>query len=356
MEIILSIVIPIYNGEKYIEGTLDNILKCKSNKFEIILINDGSSDSSYYICKKYAERDSRITLISQENLGIAKTRNIGIQIAKGKYIAFSDQDDVISMKAIYSFIELRHDEDIIFFNTERGNDAKTVACDCVYQLGTFNDNQIIFNEFLWPMILPAEESNIVSSLGHVWSGIYKLDFVRQYDIKFKKFVSIEDDYIFIFQALNSAKSISTSEDILYRWTVNLESTTYRPSYIENFEIKCFDFYNYLHSILLKNKYYSEDKIMLFQQLVAQMLMVRMVINEGQCNKRTSIFVSTSKIKQFEKKKDFRRLYGNKFLGKNASRGSAELTFLMLKHKFFFLSVLLQRLLSRYNSRKQGRVR
>ena len=92
----ISIIIPVYNTEQYLEQCIDSILNQTLKDIEIILINDGSTDKSYNILKKYEKKDSRIVVINQKNKGQGEARNIGIKIAKAPYIAFVDSDDFIS--------------------------------------------------------------------------------------------------------------------------------------------------------------------------------------------------------------------------------------------------------------------
>lgn len=91
----ISIVVPVYNVEKYLGKCLDSLLKQTFSDFEILLIDDGSTDRSLKICEKYAEKDSRIRVIHQKNQGLSAARNTGIENASGKYIGFIDSDDYI---------------------------------------------------------------------------------------------------------------------------------------------------------------------------------------------------------------------------------------------------------------------
>lgn len=89
----ISVIVPIYNAEKYIERCIKSIYSQTLTDYEVILVNDGSKDSSAEICRKYAERDARITFIDKENGGAGSARNAGIEVAKGEYLAFPDVDD-----------------------------------------------------------------------------------------------------------------------------------------------------------------------------------------------------------------------------------------------------------------------
>lgn len=95
MEPLVTVVVPVYNVEQYLDECIQSILNQKYQNLEILLIDDGSTDSSYEICKKYSQIDDRIKLIKKENSGLGATRNVGIDNAHGKYIYFLDSDDFI---------------------------------------------------------------------------------------------------------------------------------------------------------------------------------------------------------------------------------------------------------------------
>ena len=92
----VSVIIPVYNSEKYIEKCINSVLEQDYQEFELILINDGSKDGSLKILERYKEKyKEKIVLVNQENCGVSKTRNKAIQMANGKYIMFIDNDDFI---------------------------------------------------------------------------------------------------------------------------------------------------------------------------------------------------------------------------------------------------------------------
>ena len=95
-EPIVSIVVPVYNGERYLRDSLDSLLAQTFRDFEIICVNDGSTDSSESIINEYLERDSHIRVVNQANAGVASARNTGIENAKGRYLMFCDDDDLFA--------------------------------------------------------------------------------------------------------------------------------------------------------------------------------------------------------------------------------------------------------------------
>ena len=104
MQKLVSVVIPVYNSEKKLKHTIESVINQTYSNIEIILINDGSQDSSLEICNSYKEQDKRIIVINKENSGVSNTRNKGIEIASGKYIMFIDSDDYIEKEMIYDMI------------------------------------------------------------------------------------------------------------------------------------------------------------------------------------------------------------------------------------------------------------
>ena len=91
----VSIIIPIYNSEQYLGKCIDSVLKQTFTDFELLLINDGSTDSSGKICDEYALKDARVRVFHKENGGVSAARNTGIKAAKGKYVTFVDADDTL---------------------------------------------------------------------------------------------------------------------------------------------------------------------------------------------------------------------------------------------------------------------
>lgn len=103
-EDLVSIIVPVYNAEKFLKECIESILHQSYENIELILINDGSSDSSKKIIEKYMEEDDRINLTNIENQGAPRARNIGIELSKGKYIMFMDSDDILEKNAIKTLV------------------------------------------------------------------------------------------------------------------------------------------------------------------------------------------------------------------------------------------------------------
>ena len=117
---LISILIPVYNVEEYLRECVDSVINQTYENLEIILVDDGSTDSSGKICDEYAEKDSRVIVVHKTNSGPSKTRNEGLKVAKGDYIYFLDSDDYIDNNTIEILVltAQNHDADLVFFSAE----------------------------------------------------------------------------------------------------------------------------------------------------------------------------------------------------------------------------------------------
>lgn len=106
---LVSVIIPAYNSEKYIERCIGGVLNCQETELEVIVVDDGSTDNTYSVVKLLAEKDSRVKVYTQQNQGVSKTRNVGLSYAQGKYVIFSDSDDMLEGKNLKQLIDFAED-------------------------------------------------------------------------------------------------------------------------------------------------------------------------------------------------------------------------------------------------------
>ena len=109
---LISIIMPVHNSEKYLNDTIESVIRQTYKKWELVIINDGSTDSSESICKKYCKEDKRIILYNKNNEGVSKARNYGLEKAKGKYIMFLDSDDLYQNNMIEKMYQKMKEEDV----------------------------------------------------------------------------------------------------------------------------------------------------------------------------------------------------------------------------------------------------
>lgn len=193
----VSIIIPVYNAEKYLKRCIDSVLKNKESDIEVILINDGSTDESNKICEEYLSSDSRLVYINQKNLGVSAARNKGIENAKNEYVFFLDADDYLADKYEKFF---NGSEDFIAFSnfTDYGNTQITET----YPISKEESSNID----------DARKILIGTHLFHTcWGKLFKRDIIREHNIKFPENVTIGEDYIFVleyFKYVNSARIVN----------------------------------------------------------------------------------------------------------------------------------------------------
>lgn len=121
----ISVIIPIYNSESFLNRCIESVQSQSYSNWQMILIDDGSNDSSYEICCRYAKSDNRIQVINQENAGAGAARNAGLSLARGKYIVFLDSDDYIDKD--YFLMLSMHDEDVVFIDVEAVDEGGNVV-------------------------------------------------------------------------------------------------------------------------------------------------------------------------------------------------------------------------------------
>ncbi len=208
-DIKISVVVPVYNVEKYIGQCLDSILGQTLKDIEIICINDGSKDNTLEILKDYAQKDSRIILIDKENEGLSKARNQGTEIASGEYISFIDSDDWIDenyLEALYNAAKK--------YNSD-------VACGNIIRVsGNRKRNKLIYTkeEFSRDSDKKNELTN-VPVYSYVWNKIYRRDKLIQSGVKFPIGRGYED-IIWSIQAIYYLDGVVTVPSAIYYYRKN----------------------------------------------------------------------------------------------------------------------------------------
>ena len=189
---LISVIVPVYNSELFLSKCLSSIINNTYNNLEIICVNDGSTDKSYEILNEFANKDSRIHIINKINGGSARARNEGLNIAKGKYIAFIDSDDIISLK-YFDFL----------MKCVLETKADIVYCDYL----KFKDEKIIKEDI---QLQPYKHiTNIYRDRGcrqWVWGRLFSKEIIGS--LQFRSDVSIFDDVIFTLEVLGNSRDIN----------------------------------------------------------------------------------------------------------------------------------------------------
>lgn len=223
----LSIIVPVYQAEKYIENCLNSILDQTFSDFELILINDGSIDNSGNLCDEYAHKDSRVKVIHKKNGGQALARNVGINVALGKYIGFVDNDDLIEpdmFNVLIKNIEAANADISACSFIQKNEDGKTEHDKHSYFKYVFSNRDGVKE------ILLREKLDI-----YVWTKIYRKDFLDKYRIRFESGKN-DEDILFNYKAYTFAQvSIADNYPLyIYNHRSSSASRTYPKLYLEKY--------------------------------------------------------------------------------------------------------------------------
>lgn len=192
----VTVVIPVYNAEKYLDECVQSVLNQNFTDFEILLINDGSSDGSGIICENYASKDSRVKVFHKKNGGVSTARNMGIEYAKGKWITFIDADDYIQ-ENYFEVLNLKNDTDWILLDIKR---------DVFSDMGVGMDFENQVYE-------AAEFVNIYSLYPHfpeACAKFFKNSIVKKSNLRFNTDLKFGEDSLFNLQYLKFCQIISTT--------------------------------------------------------------------------------------------------------------------------------------------------
>ncbi len=206
----ISIIVPIYNAEKYLHKCIKSLLNQTKKELEFILINDGSTDNSEQIIKKY--KDKRIKYFKNKNQGIGKTRNFGIDKATGKYIMFLDSDDY-----------LREDACKILYDKAEEEKLDLVICN-FYRVEEANlEEKITIPEFKNTTLKEKKDLLLNVNLAP-WNKLYKSELIQKNNIKFVENLKYEDAP-FVIEAMDKAKSIGQVTEYLNYYIIHKNSET-----------------------------------------------------------------------------------------------------------------------------------
>lgn len=239
----ISVIVPVYNAEKYIYRCIDSILLQSFHDFEILLIDDGSTDNSGKICDEYALKDSRIKVFHKKNGGVSSARQFGIEKASGEYTIHIDSDDWIDADMLNDL-----------YNTAKLENADMVICDyfqidskgtkyCKQQPSSLDPYKVIFELFQ-------------QLHGSCWNKLIKSVCYNEHGIKFPTGVNILEDKVFIIQSCYFMQKIAYLNKAYYHYDRCNESSLTHSGKLKN----KVDIYEIIHHFYLDNN--IKDKLLL----------------------------------------------------------------------------------------------
>lgn len=203
MNLLVSVIVPVFNVEKYLERCIDSILKQSYPNFELLLIDDGSTDASGKICDKYIFMDSRIKVFHKKNGGVSSARNLGLKNIKGDWVTFIDSDDWVHPLYLERLLgPVKNSVDLIISNCKI-DDIKESGCRLIDKI---NYSLIFFED--------------VSCYTVPWGKLYKANIIHKSNILFKEQMYLGEDAVFLYMYMIHSRQVCLVSDIGYNYNID----------------------------------------------------------------------------------------------------------------------------------------
>lgn len=213
----ITVVIPVYNTEKYLDKCLSSVVNQTFLDIKVIIVNDGSTDKSLEICKKYALKDSRITLIDKANEGVSVARNIGIKLAEGEWIYFLDSDDFLDLDTFEYLMKevISSNVDVIQFGLRSYRDSTLIREKKPSSKKEYNNLKNFLN---------ANELKPVCA----WLHLFKLEVIKRNNILFNSNLKHGEDMLFVYSVYCHANKILVLDKVFYNQVLSPNSASRKP--------------------------------------------------------------------------------------------------------------------------------
>ena len=247
----VSIIVPVYNAEKAVGRCIESILEQEYTDFELILIDDGSRDSSPQILDGYAEKDQRVRVVHKENGGVSAARNTALDMAQGKYIQFLDADDWISAEATKLLVRTMEDKncDMVIASFYRVV-GSNISCK-----GSISEELVMSREEYADHMM---ESPADYYYGVLWNKLYKNSIIKKYGLRMDETVSWSEDFLFNLEYVLHTERIASLPAPVYYYVKtegSLVSQGMNLAKIYQMKVSTFQYYNeFYRNILDENKY------------------------------------------------------------------------------------------------------
>lgn len=311
----LSIVIPIYNGEKFIENCVESIAKQNNGKIEVVLINDGSTDNTSLICAALAEKYSFVSYYEKVNGGVSSARNFGLDVIIGEYVWFVDADDCIVNGAINEIFKIQ--SDLAVFNFMQLNNTKETLVNLVEENHLYVLNG--YDDFFKDYIFRYKLNNAL------WNKVFKLSIIKENRISFNENIKIGEDYLFSLCYYRVIKDIYFSTTPIYVYYINDSGAM---------QSKNKNVFTYQAKIaaIVKNGYKDYLRLEILQQFLLMQLVcgINQSVERGVDKKQLKSYIKCYMQEIMEGNRFFRRVVNN-FL---TSEGATFLSKIKFKLSYF----------------------
>lgn len=259
----VTIIVPIYNAEKHLPRCIDSILSQEYTDFELLLVNDGSTDSSGDICDGYAEKDSRIQVIHKENTGVSDSRNLAIDRARGTYLQFLDSDDWITPDATKLFVGAaeEHRCDLVIADFYR------VVGERLSQKGDIEEDSVMTREAFASHMM---ENPADFYYGVLWNKLYRREIVNRYHLRMDASISWCEDFMFNLEYIRRGEVFYALQAPVYYYVKTKGSLASQGASITNtvkMKLMVFECYNHFYKQVLDEADYEKKRLQVYRFLV-----------------------------------------------------------------------------------------
>lgn len=254
MEIKVSVVMPVYNAEKYLRRSIESILNQTLKEIELILVNDGSKDKSIDICREYENRDSRIKVIDKKNEGACIARNTGISIAKGEYLQLVDADDYCEL----TMLEEQYD-------LAKATNAEVVMCGLKYDISLKN-GEVLYEESHYKNAVLTGRQEIKEVIvdilnntlfNYTHNKLYKLSFLKEHHLKFTEWLPIDQDTNFNIDVFKVLTRLTLTTKSYYHYIKTFEETIVNRYHPKKIDVRTYR-YERLTDLFKQFNIYTEE--------------------------------------------------------------------------------------------------
>ena len=246
----ISVIIPIYNTEKYLDACITSIVNQTYSALQIILVDDGSPDKCGIICDTWVKKDNRIQVIHQENAGVSAARNAGLQIARGELISFVDSDDVLPLNAYEQLLSSWNEKDLTMGGMAlMEEDGTSIPCEQIFPPDAYPIEDFIKELF---------REKQFCYLGYLWDKLLKRAIIQDNNIRFDPAIKLNEDRLFLLEYLLHCSSMSFCNAVIYYYRqrgAGVITSTRRNRTVTDSEMTVIDSFHKMASIA---KQYSEE--------------------------------------------------------------------------------------------------
>lgn len=225
----ISIIVPVYNAEHTLAQCLGSLLCQDYEQYEVIVVDDGSTDESSAICDEYSQKDNHVRVIHKRNGGVSSARNAGLEVAHGEFVTFVDADDWVEPNYCAT-IAAKMDADLMFFAEIWHYPDGALR---VFDAGDaeIRDNKEKINEKLFYLRKNPDNHEY---FGFTWNKVFRLDIISKYKVRFEENLSFCEDEVFTQEYCQHISSLRILSDGLYNYRRTLTGLTFSPKPAEEY--------------------------------------------------------------------------------------------------------------------------